>query len=64
MLHTRSNKSLPGGLGCPKLIQMSTANEVASPEVAPMVSAKGTHMPRVKRPRSGPPTIPKTDKAA
>jgi hypothetical protein len=54
----------PGGLGCPKLIQMSTASEDAKPATAPAVLAKGTHIPRVNRPSKGPPTIPNTDKAA
>jgi hypothetical protein len=56
--------SLPGGLGWPKLIQIMTANEDANPEIAPKELASGRHIPRVKRPSRGPPTIPKTERAA
>jgi len=35
-----------------------------NPDMAPKVLATGMHMPRVKRPKRGPPTIPKTAKAA
>ena len=55
---------LPGGLGRPKLIQMRTAKEDAKPEIAPIEFAKGRHIPSVKRPKRGPPTIPNTERAA
>jgi hypothetical protein len=41
-----------------------TANEDANPEIAPKELANGRHIPRVKRPNRGPPTIPKTERAA
>jgi hypothetical protein len=41
-----------------------TANEDANPEIAPKELASGRHIPRVKRPSRGPPTIPKTERAA
>jgi len=33
-------------------------------EIAPNALANGTHMPRVKRPKRGPPTMPNTESAA
>ena len=39
--------------------QKRNANEVAVPRSAPLWLARGTAMPRVKRPRRGPPTTPK-----
>ena len=59
-----SGRAKTFGLGCPKLIQKRKTRDVAKPEMAPVVLAAGSIMPRLKRPSRGPPTMPKTEREA